>query len=76
MTQDERWLEKYNKVMDFIVMNHRNPSKHRIEEHMLLNFVKHNRKLFNKGEMKEERKALFLELLDLIEQNKRKNQYE
>jgi len=30
----------------------------------------------NKGEMKEEREALFLELLDLIEQKKRKNQYE
>ena len=76
MTQEERWQVKYNEVVEFIKNNKRNPSKHRIEEHLMLNFVKHNRKLLNKGEMKEERKALFLELLDLIEQNKRKNQYE
>ena len=76
MTQEERWIEKYNEVKAFILENKRNPSKHRIEEHLMLNFVKHNRKLLNAGKMKEERKALFLELLDLIEQNKRKNQYE
>ena len=76
MTQDERWLEKYNEVVAFILENKRNPSKHRIEEHLMLNFVKHNRKLLNAGNMKEERKVLFLELLELIEQNKRKNQYE
>ena len=75
MTQDERWLLRYNEVKAFIEGNKRNPSKHRIEEHDMLNWLKANRKLMNKGEMKEERKALFLELLDLIEQNKRKNQY-
>ena len=57
MTQDERWLEKYNEVKDFIEKNHRNPSKHRIEEHLMLNFIKHNRKLINKEEMKCERDA-------------------
>ena len=66
---------KYQEVVAFIETNKRNPSKHRIEEHLMLNFVKHNRKLLNAGTMKEERKVLFLELLDLIEQNKRKNQY-
>ena len=76
MTQDDRWLSKYNEVKDFIVKNHRNPSRHNIEDHLALNWIKHNRKLLNKGEMKDERKVLFLELLDLIEQNKRKNQYQ
>lgn len=76
MTQEEKWIAKYNEVIAFINSNKRNPSKHRIEEHLMLNFIKHNRKLLNKGVMKEERKALFLNLLDLIEQNKRKNQYE
>lgn len=33
MTQDERWLAKYNEVLDFIETNHRNPSKHRIEKY-------------------------------------------
>lgn len=76
MTQEEKWIAKYNEVIAFINSNKRNPTKHRIEEHLMLNFIKHNRKLLNKGVMKEERKTLFLNLLDLIEQNKRKNQYE
>lgn len=57
-------------------MNHRNPSKHRIEEHLMLNFIKHNRKLLNKGELKLKRVEKFNELLTLIEENKHKNQYE
>jgi len=69
-------MVKFEEVKDFIVTNHRNPSKHRIEEHLMLNFVKHNRKLMNAGKMKEERKERFNELLELIEKNKRKNQYE
>ena len=76
MNQDERWLEKYNEVKSFIETNKRNPSKHRIEEHLMLNFIKHNRKLLNKGEMKQERVEKFNELLTTIEEYKRKNQYE
>lgn len=75
MTQDERWQEKYNEVKTFIEENHRNPSKHRIEEHLMLNFIKHNRKLLNKGEMKPERVELFEKLLALCEESKRVNQY-
>lgn len=75
MTQDERWLAKYNEVMDFMETNHRNPSRHRLEEHLLLNFIKHNRKLLNAGELKEPRLSLFNELLALGEKFKRKNQY-
>ena len=76
MTQEERWIEKYSEVKAFILENKRNPSKHRIEEHLMLNFVKHNRKLLNAGEMKEERVETFKELLELSERYRRKNQYE
>ena len=76
MTQDERWLTRYNEVVDFIKVNHRNPSRHRIEEHDMLNWLKANRKKMNAGEMKPERVAIFQSLLNLIEENKRKNQYE
>ena len=55
---------------------HLNPSKHRIEEHLMLNWIKHNRKLMNAGEMKEERVKLFRELLNIGERYRRKNQYE
>ena len=40
MTQDERWQKRYDEVVDFIDANKRNPSKHRIEEHDMLNWLK------------------------------------
>lgn len=76
MKQEERWMIKYNEVKDFIVRNHRNPSRHNIEDHLALNWIKHNRKLMNAGELKPGRVELFKELLRLSEQYRRKNQYE
>lgn len=76
MTQDERWQKRYDELIDFIKTNHRNPSKHRIEEHDMLNWVKANRKALNAGRMKPERVERFKELLALMEQYRRKNQYE
>ncbi len=76
MTQDERWIARYNEVMAFIETNHRNPSKHRIEEHDMLNWLKANRKVLNAGKMKPERLEMFRRLLLLMEEYKRKNQYE
>lgn len=76
MTQDERWLAKYNEVVEFIESNHRNPSRHRIEEHDMLNWVKANRKVLNAGKMKAGRVEKFRKLLVMTEQYKRKNQYE
>ena len=32
MTQDERWIIRYNEMMTFIETNKRNPSKHDEEE--------------------------------------------
>ena len=76
MTQDERWQKRYDEVVEFINSNHRNPSRHRIEEHDMLNWLKANRKKMNAGELKEERVEMFQKLLELIEENKRKNQYQ
>jgi hypothetical protein len=76
MTQDEAWIQKYNDVVAFIKVNKRNPSKHDDEEMgRYLNWLKHNRKLYASGEMKEERKEAFKKLMKLSEQYKRKNQY-
>ena len=75
MTQDERWLAKFNEVKSFIETNKRNPSKHRIEEHLMLNWIKHNRKQLNAGLLKTERIEPFNQLLALMEENKHKNQY-
>ena len=76
MRQDERWLARYNELKTFIETNKRNPSKHRIEEHDMLNWLKANRKLMNAGKMKKERIKMFEELLTLIDQYKRVNQYQ
>ena len=51
MPQDERWIAKYNEVVEFINNNHRNPSRHRIEEHDMLNWLKANRKVMNAGKV-------------------------
>jgi hypothetical protein len=75
MDQDTRWLTRYNEVKTFIETNKRNPSKHRIEEHDMLNWLKANRKKMNAGELKEDRLVKFKELLALVEQYKRKNQF-
>ncbi len=77
MTQDERWMARYNEVKEFIEREHRNPSRYDDEERgMYCNWLKHQRKLYNSGEMKEERREMFEKLLGLCEQYKRKNQYE
>ena len=76
MTQEERWIVRYNELMGFLEKNHRNPSKHRIEEHDMLNWLKANRKALNAGKMKPERVEMFRKLLEMTELYRRKNQYE
>ena len=75
MTQDERWLARYNDVQDFIETNQRNPSKFIPEERGLRNWVRHQQKLVNKGELKEERMEMYKELLVLMGQYKHINQW-
>ena len=76
MTQEERWMQRYNEVVEFIKRCKRNPSKYRIEEHDMLNWVKQQRKLVNAGKLKAERMEAFKRLMEIWEENKRKNQWE
>lgn len=76
MTQNVRWQSKYDEVMDFIKTNHRNPSRHRLEEHGMLNWLKANRKKMKAGDLEVRRLSKFKVLLALVEENKRKNQYQ
>ena len=76
MKQDDAWITKYNEFAAFIETNKRNPSKHSDEERgKYLNWMKHNRKLYAAGEMKEDRISPFKKLLELSERYRRKNQY-
>lgn len=75
MTQEERWMTRYNEVVSFIETNHRNPSKYVPEEKLMVHFLKRGRKLMNAGELKEPRLGMFKELLLLCEKYKHLNQY-
>ena len=76
MTQDERWLSKYNEVVEFMEKNKRNPSRYDDNERGLYcNWIKHNKKLMKAGELKEPRLRLFQELMELSEKYKHINQY-
>ena len=75
MDQETRWIARYNEVKEFIEREHRNPSKYRLEEHDMLNWLKANRKKLNADGLKPERVEKFKELLALTEVYRRKNQY-
>lgn len=77
MTQEEKWLAKFNEVMAFIETNHRNPSRYDDDERgKYCNWIRHNKKLYNSGELKEERMEMFKELMELGEKYRHKNQYQ
>jgi len=77
MTQDERWVARYNEVMTFIETNKRNPSRYDdTERGQYCNWLHHNRKQMNAGKMKADRVEKFRKLLELAERFRRKNQYE
>ena len=75
MTQEERWQKRYEEVVGFIETNQRNPSKYVAEERLMVHFLKRGRKMLNAGELAEPRFSQFLELLELSNRYKRKNQY-
>ena len=63
MSQDER--ESHVSRNYHLHRNKSNPSRHRIEEHLMLNCHKQNRKLLNARKLKEEGVAKFENLLEL-----------
>ena len=76
MTQDERWQIQYEQMMACIEKYHRRPSKHRLEEHDLLNWFKHTKKMIAKGAYPPERLEKFAQLIELADKYRRKNQYQ
>ena len=76
MTQDERWQAQYDQMMAFMKENHRRPSKHRLEEHDMLNWFKHTKKLIARGECPQERIEKFAVLMETANKYRRKNQHD
>lgn len=76
MTQDERWQRQYEEMMTFMENNHRRPSKHRLEEHDMLNWFKSTKKQIAKGDYPQDRLEKFNILMKVADKYRRKNQYE
>ncbi|MBO4963807.1 MAG: helicase associated domain-containing protein [Prevotella sp.] len=75
MTQEENWNIRLAEVWEFVKKNQRFPSRHHIEEHTLLNWLKYNRKLVNQNKLDAGRAAKFKELGDYVHQFHTINQY-
>lgn len=63
MMQDELWRKKWRELMDFLETNHRRPSKFIPEERNMRSWWKYDKKLLGTDGMKEDRVALFNQLL-------------
>lgn len=73
--RDITWTNKWQAIIDFMTTNHRNPSKHRPEEHFMLDWIKFNRKALRHGTMNDYRKERMLQLEELRAHLIRPNQY-
>ena len=74
MTQDAKWEMHYTEILNYILTHKRRPSKHRIEDHLMLNWYKHHKKLWYSGKMPERRIPLFLHLMKVAEKYRKLNQ--
>lgn len=75
MKHEERWQRHYDEVMLFMEQNHRCPSRHRMEDRKMLNWLKYNRKQISKGLFPENRVERFNKLLETARKYHRLNQY-
>jgi len=75
MTQDERWLKRYEEVKSFVEENKRRPSKYAPAERNQWNWLRHTQKLHNAGGLKPERAEMFEKLMELFERYKHVNQW-
>ncbi len=76
MTQEERWLAKWQEAVDSLEVNHRKLSKFVPEERNMRSWWKHNKKLMNEGDLKPERVEMFKQLLELGDRFRHVNQYQ
>ena len=56
MTIEEKWQKHYAEIMAYMETYKRQPSKHRIEDHLLLNWIKYNKKRMAAGKLSNSHK--------------------
>ena len=75
MTQEEKWMSRYEEAIQSLKENHRKPSRYIAEERNLRSWWKNTKKRMNAGILKPERVKMFQRLLELADENKHVNQY-
>lgn len=76
VSQDDLWNQKWQAYMDYMEKYKRRPSKHHVEDMLMFNWFKHNKKLFNQGKMPVGRIPKFKQLLGEARDYQRVNQHE
>ena len=74
-TQEELWNKNFEEVAAYIREYKRCPSKHRIQDHRMLNWIKYNKKRMAQGRLSPERTRRFLELKEAMKPFHKLNQY-
>lgn len=75
MKRDDNWNRIYEDVLQYMRQNGRRPSRHRAEDHKMLNWFKHNKKQLVRGDMPLYRQERFRQLVKIAESLTRINQY-
>ena len=75
ISQEERWEQNLEAVRQFVEEKKCIPSKHRVEDHRMLNWLKYNRKLITQGKLSPERQKKFEQLLTMAADFRKLNQY-
>ncbi|MDE6634120.1 MAG: hypothetical protein K2J96_02525 [Bacteroidaceae bacterium] len=75
MKMDVNWSNHYDKIMHFMEENKRRPSKYKVDERPMANWIKHHKKLFRYGLMPEDRQERFKKLMVFLTQFQRINQH-
>ena len=75
MTSDERWEQNFVQLMQFMETNHRRPSKHRVEEHQMLNWLKFNKRCYANDSLPHHRRERFEQFWAMAGEVQRINQY-
>lgn len=74
--KEEHWLKMWKDYLDFLKEHKRRPSKYVGEDRTLVNWLKYNRKIRNKGLLNEERSKLLDVLLAEADKYRRVNQHQ
>lgn len=75
MTQEDRWNYWFERVQQYMAQHKRRPSKHRIEDHRMLNWIKYNKKQIALGKLSAERQRRFEMLMGTADKYRKLNQY-